>query len=243
MKRGRYSARQMALLLIPVSMAMAQAPPPQLTALQVGQAKIAAIKGEVIFRSPQGDTLGSQLGSVLPPETVVETGKGSAVLDLQDGSQAQVKPHSRVVLKDSSQAKGFSLELFLGRVMAKIQKRLGNTPSFRMGTPTAVITVRGTEFEVDVSKKGTTSVYVYDGIVEVAGLGSLARPVLLRPGFRTDVEHDRPPTVPRNVHEMERESGPGRGLPGRDDTSGEHPSSTSGDDRQESSQPSSDRDH
>ena len=54
-----------------------------------------------------------------------------------------------------------------GKILAQVQKRFGNAPSFRMGTPTAVITVRGTRFEVEVNKKNKTVVDVYEGVVAV----------------------------------------------------------------------------
>src|SRR5207302_272355 len=69
--------------------------------------------------------------------------------------------------------KGFSLELLIGKVVNKIEKRLGSTPSFRMGTPTAVITVRGTRFSVEVTKKQRTEVEVFEDLVEVEGIGTV----------------------------------------------------------------------
>ena len=68
-----------------------------------------------------------------------------------------------------------------------------------MGTPTAVITVRGTRFSVEVNKKHKTSVEVFEGVVEVAGLTQGASPVLLRPGFQTGVDQDRAPEQPRSL--------------------------------------------
>lgn len=197
------------LLLLVLPLATGQAPAPQLTPLSVGQGTIAAIKGTVSIRSPQGAALPAQRGQVLAPETVIETEKGSVVLDLQDGSQVQIKGHSRVVLKDPAQGKGFSLEVFLGEVVTKIKKRLSGAPSFRMGTPTAVITVRGTEFLVEVNKKGVTSLYVYEGSVEVQGMMMGGRPVIVGPGFRTDVPPNREPEHPRRINNFDDYRGPG----------------------------------
>jgi len=112
-----------------------------------------------------------QRGTQLAPESKIDATRGSVLLDLEDGSQVLVKANSHVVLKAPEQGKGYWLELLLGKINAKIQKRLGNAPSFRMGTPTAVITVRGTRFSVEVSKKQKTSVEVYEGLVEVGGFG------------------------------------------------------------------------
>ncbi len=191
--------------------AIAQTPAP--TALSVGSATIAELKGGVSFHSAQGDAVAAQRGTVLAPESKIDTTKGSVLLDLQDGSQVLVKSNSHVVLKAPNQDKGYWLELLLGKINAKIQKRLGNTPSFRMGTPTAVITVRGTRFSVEVNKKRKTSVEVYEGMVEVGGYGQ-GPPVMLRPGFSTGVQQDRNPELPRGFDNRGERDDDGRIKPG-----------------------------
>ena len=165
--------------------------------LPAGSATITEIKGEVVLHDPQGETLAASRGLILSAGSTIETTKGSVLLELQDGSQVLVKPHSRAVLKAPDQDKSFSFELLIGKVLNKVTKRLGNTPSFRMGTPTAVITVRGTRFEVEVNKKLRTSVVVYDGLVEVQGFAAGAPSVFVHPGFITDVDRDRAPSQPR----------------------------------------------
>jgi hypothetical protein len=157
------------MVLFVLAAAIGQNPEP--TALTVGSATIADLKGDVTFHSPQGDAISAQRGTVLAPESKIDASKGSVLLDLQDGSQVLVKAKSHVVLKAPNQEKGYWLELLLGKINAKVQKRLGNAPSFRMGTPTAVITVRGTRFSVEVNKKQKTSVEVFEGMVEVGGFG------------------------------------------------------------------------
>ena len=170
----------------------------QVVPLPVGTASIAEWKGDVVIHSSTGTTVDANRGLVLEPESVIDTGKGSILLNLQDGSQVLVKPKSRVVLKSPTADRGYFLELLFGKVVATIRKRLSDTPSFRMGTPTAVITVRGTRFEVDVTKEKRTYVEVYEGIVEVAGLRLGSRPILLQPGFSTRVESNRDPDQPRS---------------------------------------------
>ena len=231
-------------------LAAAQAPAPQQASLEVGRVTIAAIKGEVAVHAVDGALLSSSRGQVLVPGMVVETKKGSVVLDLADGSQAQVKSNTRVVLKDPAQQGLFSLELFLGKVVTKIKKRLGSEPSFRMGTPTAVITVRGTEFLTDVDKKGKTEVYVYEGVVEVAGLLPGSRSVLVRPGFWTDVLPHRPPREPSPIdrdqpmlRSSQGDDRPGGTLPSEPTGSSQSQRGSdrtdSGDRQQQPSQPSS----
>lgn len=193
---------------------------PQTAALPAGSATISEIKGEVVLHGAQGETLSGARGTVLSAESSIETAKGSVLLQLQDGSQVLVKPHCHVVLKAPDQPKGLSLELLIGKVVNKITKRLGNAPSFRMGTPTAVITVRGTRFEVEVNKKLRTSVVVYDGLVEVQGFAPGAAPVFVRPGFITNVDRDRSPSQPRQLVDS-GEGTPGRGGEGMDHGEGQ----------------------
>lgn len=198
------------------AVACGQSVQPQPVPLPVGSATVTEVKGTVALKAPDSSALTPQRGLVLAADSTIETDKGSVLLALQDGSQVLVKPHSRVVLRAPEQGKGYYLELFLGKVVNKIQKRLGNTPSFRMGTPTAVITVRGTRFEVEVNKKLRTSVAVYEGLVEVGGFTN-APPILLRPGFFTGVDRDRAPESPREMGAFgEREGREGFGREGRD---------------------------
>jgi ferric-dicitrate binding protein FerR (iron transport regulator) len=193
------------LLFALTGLAIAQSAHSEPVTLLSGSAIIADLKGKVMLRAAQGASLPAQRGQVLPAESSIETAKGSLLLSLPDGSQVLVKPHSRVVLKAPEQSQGNFLQLFLGNILARIQKRVGNAPSFRMGTPTAVITVRGTRFSVEVTKKSKTIVEVYEGLVEVVGLATPNRPILIRPGFYSQVENDRPPQRPREMRGGEGE--------------------------------------
>jgi len=211
----------------------------QSATLPVGSATVAEFKGEVSLRSPQGDALTAAPSLLLSPESVIETHKGSSILlNLADNSQILIKSNSHVVLKSPAEGRGDYLELLIGKLIAKIQKRLGNAPSFRMGTPTAVITVRGTRFSVEVNKKHKTSIEVYEGVVEVAGFVPGMRPVLLQPGFHTGVDQDRGPEQPREIlggddrspysRRSDDRSSPNRGPGGDDSRSGGQSGSQSG---------------
>lgn len=175
--------------------------------LPVGSATLTDFGSELSLHGPDGAVLDPVRGMTLEPESVIDTGKNTALLNLQDGSQVLVKSHSHVVLKSPSAGSGYSLELTLGKVIAKVKKRLSNSPSFKMGTPTAVITVRGTRFAVEVDKKQRTRVEVYEGLVEVQGIGATLGSVMLKPGYLTHVQANRAPERPQES--MERE---GSGL-------------------------------
>lgn len=212
---------QMALAIAFVlPLAGLQNPEPQPVTLPSGSALVAEVKGTVSVTPPQGSPTAAQRGMMLPAETSIESAKGSVVLMLADGSQILVKSKTRVVLKSPDGGNGHFLQMFLGEILANIKKRLGETPPFRLGTPSAVITVRGTRFTVRVDKKGRTTVQVYEGVVEVEGLGEKARSVTVQPGFETEVEPGRQPRIPQEINQLGLlqpgggRQGPGFGQPG-----------------------------
>jgi len=193
---------------------------PETAMLPVGSATLADFGSGLVLHAPDGAVLDPVRGMTLAPETVIDTEKNSALLNLQDGSQVLVKSHSHVVLQAPNQGPGYSLQLAIGKIIARVKKRLGNSPSFRMGTPTAVITVRGTRFQVDVDKQRRTRVEVFEGIVEVRGMGAGLGAVLLNPGYLTHVQRDHDPERPQSMeHEPGRAVGPGGAL--GDDRTGE----------------------
>ena len=193
MKRARFVSLALLLALLVGTPAAQEAQPATLTA---GSATVDEIKGEVTVQPPNGAAAAPQRGQVVIPESVIETKKGTLVLHLEDGSQVLVQKNSRVVLKAPQSSLGHFFDLLLGKILAKVQKRTNNAPSFKMGTPTAVITVRGTKFEVTVNKDQKTYVEVYEGLVEVMSTSAPASPVLLGPGFHTQVKLDQAPARP-----------------------------------------------
>lgn len=183
-------------LLIALLVGTPAAQEPQPATLTAGSATVDQIKGEVTVQPPNGTAAAPQRGQVVIAESIIETKKGSVVLHLEDGSQVLVQKNSRVVLKAPQNSLGHFFDLLLGKILAKVQKRTNNAPSFKMGTPTAVITVRGTKFEVTVNKEQRTYVEVYEGLVEVAAAAPGSRPVLIGPGFHTQVRLNEGPARP-----------------------------------------------
>lgn len=227
MTHSRFVAIAFTLAVVLLLMA-AQTSPPPLVVLPVGSATVAEIKGEVTLTSADGSPVQAERGTILAAESKIETAKGSVLLELQDGSQVLVKGHSNVVLRSPNEEKGFSLELFIGQIIVKVKKRMSETPSFRMGTPSAVITVRGTRFLVEVNKKHKTYVDVFEGIVEVEGIMPGSHAVMIRPGFFSGVDQNRSPDEPRESEPSagnERENGDRVGQnPGTERNSGEQKS-------------------
>jgi hypothetical protein len=154
-------------------------------------------KGEVHVQLPGTSMSRPTRGQVLPADTVLDTGEGRLVLVLRtDESEIIVQPHTRLVVKEPAPGNWDALEILLGRVHAYIRKRTGGAPPFQMGTPSAVIAVRGTRFDVEVNGRGVSEVDVFDGLVEVASSTIPGSSVLVSPGFSTRVGMGTPPEPP-----------------------------------------------
>jgi hypothetical protein len=173
--------------------------------IPAAKATVADIKGKVQIELPgQGATVPSR-EQVLPSETVITTKGGRMLLQLEDGSQILVYDHTRVVLKQPVATNWQRLQLLLGKIKAEIQKRTGGSPPFKLGTPSAVITVRGTRFFVQVDKHRVTRVTVEEGVVEVESAKRVGKPLQIKAGFSTRVKEDSDPDPAQQAPGQQRE--------------------------------------
>src|SRR5258708_1770727 len=115
---------------------------------------------------------------------------------LNDGSEVIVRAHTRLQVQQPSMTDPSYFQLLLGRIRALINKRTGGAMPFELGTPSAVIAVRGTQFDVEVNPRNVTEVDVVDVLVEVYGRNATGGSVLLEPGFSTSVGIDTTPDQP-----------------------------------------------
>lgn len=111
---------------------------------------------------------------VLMPEQTVKAGQvvvtgpdGYATLELSDHSTIEVFPNSRLVFRANRFNLHDLLDLYLGKVRLRIQRLVNDEQLYRVTSPTAVISVRGTVFEVEVDLVEDTFVYVETGSVLV----------------------------------------------------------------------------
>ncbi|MBI4464780.1 MAG: FecR domain-containing protein [Acidobacteria bacterium] len=107
-------------------------------------------------------------GQTLQAGEVVVTGPdGYAVLELPDQSKIEVFPNSRFAFRTNRFNWRDLLDLYLGKVRLSIQRLTHEDRSLRVTSPTAVISVRGTVFEVEVGSDQQTRVSVESGSVRV----------------------------------------------------------------------------
>ncbi|HEY0546967.1 MAG TPA: FecR family protein [Pyrinomonadaceae bacterium] len=129
---------------------------------------------------------------------VIKTAKGGRlVLGLTDGSQAIIGEKTTVEITDLSKSPRTIFNVLRGKTRIKIEKVGGRPNPYRVNTPTAVIAVRGTLFDVLVSEK-ETQVFVHEGQVAVSGLKAPEMPVILEPGQKTRVPMAESPEAPSN---------------------------------------------
>ncbi len=144
-------------------------PAPQGAALPpAGAARVLRAEGNVsVIRDTQAWAVTA--GQFLQPRQEIVTGDdGYALFELPDGSQWEVFANSRAVFRQNPGNLRELIDLWVGRIKVHIQKLNGEPNPNRVRTPTAVISVRGTTFDIEVSPDGEeTYVGVEEGVVAV----------------------------------------------------------------------------
>jgi hypothetical protein len=156
-------------------------------------AKLVSMTGQVsVLRDSQPWAL--NLGDSVQAQQVILTGPdGYARFQTSDGSTFEVYPSSNVIFRKNPGSLQDLLDLFVGRVKIHIQ-RLGGQPNpNRIMTPTAVISVRGTIFDVSIDDDDeTTIVSVEEGAVEVRHALKPGSPKIVNAGESLHVYRDEP---------------------------------------------------
>jgi hypothetical protein len=165
-------------------------------------ATISDFKGKVSIQLPAQAFAAPVRGEILPPETTVSTDDGRLLLKLSDGSDVLVRAHTKLLLKQPEASGWKYFQLLMGRVRTQIQKRMGGSPAFQIGTPSAVISVRGTKFDVEVDRRGFTEVDVDEGVVELEAVTGRGQSVMITAGFSSRVGMEGGPEVPRPTQDL-----------------------------------------
>ena len=165
-------------------------------------ATISDFKGKVSIQLPAQAFASPVRGEILPPDTTVRTDDGRLLLKLSDGSDVLVRAHTKLLLKQPETSGWKYFQLLMGRVRTQIQKRIGGSPAFQIGTPSAVISVRGTKFDVEVDRRGFTEVDVDEGVVELEAVTGRGQSVMITAGFSSRVGMEGGPEVPRPTQDL-----------------------------------------
>lgn len=167
---------------------------PALRAAEEFHCEVLELKGSVTATNPQGAARQVKQGDLLRAGDVVKTGEDSFVdlaYDKDWKNLSRLESNSRVKIASIAPGK---LELKEGGVFAKL-KKLPRDSSFEVRTPTAVATVRGSEYRItfllgqtDVFNADRSSVVVYG----IAADGSVDKSAVVR------IEKDQKTSVARS---------------------------------------------
>ncbi len=123
---------------------------------------VSIVKGSTLWAIDTGDTIQVRQIVVTGPD-------GYAKFEVSDGSTFEVFPNSRVTFRNNPGNFRDLVDVWIGRIRVHIQKLGGQPNPNRVQTPTAIISVRGTTFDVNVTDDDeTTNVAVFEGQVAVA---------------------------------------------------------------------------
>jgi hypothetical protein len=184
--------------------AFAQQNPNPASSFPSASATVADYKGGVQVRLPGQDFSTPSLNQVLPPDSEINTGNGQILLQLEDGSMVTVYGHTHLVLRQPATSNWQRLQLLLGRIKAEIQKRVSGAPPFQIGTPSAVIAVRGTRFYVEVDKHKMTEVDVDEGVVQLENAHGIGTPVVIQTGSSSRVGENSAPERTQPTQQMQQ---------------------------------------
>ncbi len=177
-------------------------------AVPSGGAIVLDLGGTIEVKDPSGRSITASRDTVLLEGTTIDTRQnGTMVLRLDEGSEILVQAHSQLTLKRSYLPAGTTLfDLLIGKLRAVVTKRSTGSPSFELGTPSAVVAVRGTQFDVLVNFRQVTEVDVQQGIVEVRSRRNPAASVRVEAGFSTRVGLNMVPEAPVPTETMRPEA-------------------------------------
>ncbi|MBI3551757.1 MAG: FecR domain-containing protein [Elusimicrobia bacterium] len=120
----------------------------------------------------------------LVDQDTVRTGqRAQATLSFEDGSRVELGGNATFTLEEASRGRS-AIRLNFGAIKAFVQKMASRR--FEVKTPTAVCSVRGTEFRVEVLSGGRTIVDLYKGLLGVED--RRGQQILLHPNERIQID-------------------------------------------------------
>ncbi|MBU0952537.1 MAG: FecR family protein [Elusimicrobia bacterium] len=134
-------------------------------------------------------------GMLLDENATIKTdSRSKATIILYDGSRISVNPKSELLLKTLTDGQKV-LEQKSGKIRFKIAKLLqGRT--FECKTPTAVCSIRGTDFTLDVNDNNETELKVFEGLVAAAKLDGTGGEFHVGASQKMSFVKDLPPNAP-----------------------------------------------
>ena len=170
-----------------------------------GVLKVSSMYGPVEWKPVSAKAFSPLTASVQSVQVgdELKTGPGGTVmLELPDGSYMVVSENSTLTIQDFWGSSLRSLvDLMMGKVRFYIQRVGGRPNPYSVLTPTALIAVRGTIFEVNVDPAQVSEVRCLEGRVTVENASLSDREVILDAGRKTLVRPGEYPLPPVNNDE------------------------------------------
>ena len=161
--------------------------------------QVTSTLGKVEWRAASARTFvpAAKNQTVQPGDELRTSSGAQLVLSAPDGSYMVVQENSQLIVDDFWSGSFKSMvNLMLGQVRFYIQ-RLGGRPNpYSVRTPTALIAVRGTTFDVLVDDAQLAEVRCLEGRVTVENIALSSREVILEPGHHTLVRPGEAPLMP-----------------------------------------------
>lgn len=141
------------------------------------------------------------LGDLVSQGSRIQTGKASSVEILFDDKDSIFLKSDTTLGITTSEKRGASyrlnnLYLTIGRIITKLKKVTGSDSRINIDTPSAIASVRGTEFRVSADEEASTRTEVFTGTVKVSAVETT---VLLSEGEGTYVQKGAAPVSPRKL--------------------------------------------
>ena len=168
--------------------------------LRSSQVRLEAVADGVEWHGGQGWQPARSGSQLQPGQRLRSSPEASATLQLADGSRLLLLGDSelRLVTAEQHAAGAFHLriELLRGRLENAVHPMRRSGGRFEIQTPSAVTSVRGTEFRISTDELGITRTEVLDGAVE---LGNTAGQIDLHAGTGSLARTDHAPQPPRSL--------------------------------------------
>lgn len=179
--------------------------------------EVLSVKGKLLQESSEGE-LRLDAGAELASGDRLRTGwRSRTELDVPThATRFQIGSRTRFEL--AATAPGILLQLERGRLRALFDEWTGGTAEERrIETPAAVLAVRGTEYGLDVTSGGATTLVVFSGVVDVQpreGIEPGAAPLRVEAGYAMRLRRGAAPGAPYR-HDLSARQWDRGGMPGR----------------------------
>jgi hypothetical protein len=166
------------------------------------EGKVNFVQGDAKARlGGKGAWVSLKPGDMVSQKSNLKTGTESALeITFEDGSSFFLRSDAQMDILKAQKVLSSQLvrDLYLGtgRVLTKVKEATGEAPRFKIRTPSAIASVRGTEFRVAVDESQTTYTEVMKSLVTVAAAN---KSVDLAQGEGTMVRKGESPLPPRKL--------------------------------------------